>query len=60
MIFLYLNGGSMDKETDSSLLVFLSSLEDPRSGENVQHDLTEILFIAVCAVLSGCESWYQI
>ena len=52
--------GGMEKVADSSLFDFLSSLEDPRSGENVQHNITEILFIAVCAVLSGCESWYQV
>ena len=50
----------MEDISNSSLLIHLSSLEDPRSGENSQHNFTEVLFITVCAVLAGCESWYQI
>lgn len=31
-------------------------LEDPRSGNRLEHDLLEILFIALCASLCGSES----
>ena len=44
----------------SILLTHLLSVEDPRPGRNIRHNFTEILFIAVCAALTGCESWYQI
>lgn len=47
----------MEDLTKSSLLIYLSSIEDPRPGNNIQHNFTEILFIAVCAVICGCESW---
>ena len=49
----------MEDLSHSSLFVHLSSLEDPRSGENSKYNITEVLFIAVCSVLAGCESWYQ-
>lgn len=35
--------------------LFFASVPDPRAG-NAQHDLSELLFIAFCAVLCGAES----
>ena len=35
-------------------------LEDPRTGQNTRHKFIEVLFIAVCAVISGCECWTEI
>lgn len=32
------------------------SLDDPRTGNAKQHDLNEILLIALCTVLSGGET----
>ena len=34
-----------------------STLTDPRCGGKVEHRLIDILVIAVCAVISGAESW---
>jgi len=34
-----------------------SALTDPRCGGKVEHRLIDILVIAVCAVISGAESW---
>ena len=34
-----------------------SALTDPRCGGKVEHLLIDILVIAVCAVISGAESW---
>ena len=31
-------------------------IEDPRSGNRLQHDLLEVLFMALCASLCGAES----
>lgn len=37
-----------------------SALTDPRCGGKVEHRLIDILVIAVCAVISGAESWADI
>ena len=37
-----------------------SALTDPRCGGKVEHLLIDILVIAVCAVISGAESWADI
>jgi hypothetical protein len=42
------------------LLFHLSHLKDPRTGQNIQHSFVEIIFIAVCAVICGCEHWTEI
>lgn len=39
---------------------FFSSVEDPRHGNRKTYTLTDILFLVLCAVLSGCESWNEI
>jgi predicted transposase YbfD/YdcC len=36
-----------------------SSIEDPRQS-NKQHQLMDILFLSICAVLSGAEGWEDI
>ncbi len=38
----------------------LSRLKDQRIGENVKNKFVEILFIRVCAIVCGCESWTKI
>ena len=48
------------KSFKNPLLVQLSILEDPRSGENYRHDFLEVMFITVCAVICGCENWTEI
>jgi len=39
----------------TTLMVHLSRLEDPRTGQKTRHKFIEVLFIAVCAVISGFE-----
>ena len=39
------------------LASILETLDDPRYDRNQLHRLTDILTIAVCAVLSGAETW---
>ena len=49
--------------TDTSktrLMIHLNHLEDPRTGKNIKHKFIEIIFIAICAVISGCECWTEI
>ncbi|MCA9647342.1 MAG: ISAs1 family transposase [Myxococcales bacterium] len=42
------------------LLSCLSVVPDPRIDRNKRHDLGEMLFVAVCAVLSGAQGWSDI
>lgn len=35
-------------------------LEDPRTGPAQRHDLTEMILMALCAVLCGADSWVDV
>ncbi len=50
----------METSAKAKLMVHLSNLEDPRSGQNSRHIFIEVIFIAICAVISGCECWTEI
>lgn len=41
-------------------LEHLSVIRDPRIERNKKHDLSEMLFIAVCAAISGAQGWSDI
>ena len=43
-----------------NLLEHLSVIRDPRIDRNKKHDLSEMLFVAVCAAISGAEGWSDI
>src|ERR1044072_9709245 len=43
-----------------SLVRHLGVVEDPRCGCKIEHRLTDILGIAVCAVIACAESWDDI
>ena len=43
-----------------SLLVHLATIDDPRRAINKKHELLDILFLAVSAVMSGAEGWADI
>ena len=43
-----------------SLFSHLELVEDKRSSINQHHDLTDVLFLIISAVLSGCEGWKDI
>ncbi len=40
--------------------VFLESLVDPRVDRNRRHKLVDILVIALCGFLGGCEGWVDV
>ena len=44
----------------SSFLDLFQQLDDPRSSKNRRYRLDEVLFLCVCAVLSGAEGWSAI
>lgn len=48
------------KEEKKSLLGYLSIVPDPRLDRKKLHVLTDVLFIAVCASLCGCDTWTDI
>lgn len=37
-----------------------SELPDPRTGPAQRHDLTEMILMALCAVLCGADSWVDV
>jgi hypothetical protein len=43
-----------------TLVEHFSALADPRCAGKVEHRLTDILVIAVCAVIACAESWEDI
>lgn len=49
------HGGSAVYKKESLLTCF-NGVSDPR-GSNARHPLQSVLFIALCAVISGAESW---
>src|SRR5215831_11123993 len=40
--------------------VFLESIPDPRVNRSKQHKLVDILVIALCGFLAGCEGWVDV
>ena len=38
----------------------INDISDPRMEGKVQHKLSTIIFVALCGVLCGCESWGDI
>ena len=43
-----------------NLVDHFSSLEDPRLERKQLHKFTDILIIAICAILSGVDNWVHI
>jgi len=50
----------MDVEAPRDLLRFFDELEDPRMERTKLHSLDDILFIALCAVICGADSWTEV
>ena len=42
-----------------SLLRYFSSLTDPRVERIREHDLEDILFIAIASIICGAEGWNE-
>ena len=43
-----------------SIFHYFGKLKDPRRDHRKLHDLQDILFIAVCAVLAGAKDWQEV
>ena len=50
----------MCNEDPISLIVSFQDLPDPRVEGRCDHNLIDIIVIAVCAVISGAESWVDV
>lgn len=50
----------MDANTPEGLLRWFDDLEDPRVGHNIQHRFSDMLAIAIIAVLCGAEGWSEV
>lgn len=48
------------KSEKAELIGYLAIIQDPRLDRKKLHKLTDILFIAVCASLCGCDTWEDI
>jgi predicted transposase YbfD/YdcC len=36
------------------------AISDPREKHKIKHNLLEIVIMTICAVVAGCDAWYQI
>lgn len=45
---------------NNSIEQYFGELPDPRSGQNVQHKLMDIVTIAICAIICGADNWVDI
>jgi predicted transposase YbfD/YdcC len=50
----------MDVDSPSTLLRAFKALKDPRMDRTKYHSLTDILAIAICAVICGADGWMQV
>lgn len=50
----------MSQSTDARILTHFADLEDPRDERGKDHQLLDIIAIAICAVICGAESWVDI
>ena len=46
-----------EQGSGTGIIAHFSSLKDPRIERRKLHKLIDIIVIAVCAVISGAESW---
>ena len=50
----------MPSSVPPTLFSHLLTIHDPRRSASVEHPLSSILFIAVCGVICGADSWVEI
>jgi predicted transposase YbfD/YdcC len=50
----------MSKPNNGSIVEHFAGLEDPRVDRTKDHELLDIIFIAVCAVICGADGWVGI
>ena len=50
----------MVKGDKTMIQKYIENITDPRQAWKVRHNLHEIIIMTICAVIAGCEAWYQI
>jgi len=50
----------MTIEATASIIHHFSSIKDPRINRQKKHELQDIFFIALCAVICGADNWVAI
>ena len=48
------------QDTSISILEQFSQLDDPRVDRTKRHNLTEVIAIAICAVICGANGWTDV
>ncbi|MCW5263056.1 transposase family protein [Verminephrobacter eiseniae] len=49
-----------EKDTIEELIEQLRQLKDPRVAGRTDHNLLDILVLALCAVMSGAQGWDEV
>lgn len=44
-------------DIEETFLDYFNDIEDPRIGKNKMYSANEILFVTICAIICGAESW---
>ena len=47
-------------QRDVSIAGYFADLPDPRIDRTRKHGLTDLLVIALCAVIAGADSWEEV
>jgi len=50
----------MDQRPDTSIARYFADLPDPRVDRQKRHGLTDLLTIAICAVICGADGWVEV
>lgn len=50
----------MNVTNDFGVLTNLAQITDPRRTQCRKHELVDILFVAICGAIAGCDTWTEI
>jgi predicted transposase YbfD/YdcC len=50
----------MDGDRCAGIARYFSDLDDPRMNRTKRHDLSDMIFIAICATICGADGWVQV
>ena len=50
----------MSQQLSDSFVQHFGTIEDPRRQASLRHQLVEVLFIAICAIIAGADDWVAI
>lgn len=59
-MFLHSGGAAINETPIASLAVLFGDLEDPRHALGRRHQLLDIIATAICAILSGADTWVDV